>query len=62
MAELLTPAEAGAVLGLTSDGVKAAESRGELRSERTQTGRRLYRRKDVETLAEKRSVARKGHP
>jgi len=50
-AQLLTPAEAGRLLDLTPAGVRYLERAGKLRAMRTPTGRRLFRRRDVEQLA-----------
>jgi DNA-binding transcriptional MerR regulator len=55
--QLATPAEAGAVLGLTPQGVRALESRGVLvPAARTVSGRRLYRLSEVEALRKEREA------
>ncbi len=55
--QLVTPAEAGKILDVTPGAVRAIEARGELAAMRTLTGRRLYRLRDVEALAEQRRKA-----
>lgn len=52
--ELLTPTEAGHVLGLSPDTVRVLCDKGRLPALRTMSGRRLVRRGDVERLAEER--------
>lgn len=52
--ELLTPTEAGHVLGLSPDTVRVLCDKGRLPALRTMSGRRLVRRCDVERLAEER--------
>ena len=59
---LLTPAEAGRILGLTSDGVRALNNKGRLPALKTLTGRRLFRRSDVERLAAARALLRRVVP
>ncbi len=56
---LLTPSEAGKILGITSDAVRALNNRGALVALKTMSGRRLFRRSDIEQLAEQRSARRK---
>ncbi len=53
---LLTPCEAGKILGITSDAVRALNNRGGLVALKTLSGRRLFRRSDVEKLAEQRAA------
>jgi excisionase family DNA binding protein len=48
---LLTPSEAGQILGITPDAVRALNNRGGLVALKTLGGRRLFRRSDVERLA-----------
>ena len=56
---LLTPCEAGRILGITSDAVRALNNRGGLVALKTLGGRRLFRRSDVEKLAEHRAARSK---
>jgi excisionase family DNA binding protein len=58
--ELLTPSEAAHVLNLSSDTVRLLSDKGLLPTLRTMSGRRLFRRNDVERLAEERR--RNGQP
>jgi DNA-binding transcriptional MerR regulator len=58
--KLLTCAEAAKLLDVTPAGVRAIESRGEIKAFRTETGVRLFKRGAVETLARMR--ARKRQP
>jgi excisionase family DNA binding protein len=58
--ELLTPSEAAHILSLSSDTVRLLSDKGALPTLRTMSGRRLFRRVDVERLAEER--LRKGQP
>ncbi|WP_224369026.1 MerR family DNA-binding transcriptional regulator [Hyalangium versicolor] len=53
--QLMTPSEAARLLGLTADMVRVLHRRGQLPAERTETGRRLFRRSDVEALAAERA-------
>ena len=62
--QLLTPGEAGRLLDppISGDGVKYLEARGQVRSKRTASGRRLYFKRDIlrivsERAAKKRAVA-----
>jgi excisionase family DNA binding protein len=52
--ELMTPTEASHVLGLSADAVRALSDNGRLPTLRTVSGRRLFRRADVEELARTR--------
>ncbi|MGQ0507859.1 MAG: helix-turn-helix domain-containing protein [Myxococcaceae bacterium] len=52
--ELLTPSEAAHVLNLSSDTVRLMSDKGLLKTVRTMSGRRLFRRDDVERLAAER--------
>ncbi|HYH94586.1 helix-turn-helix domain-containing protein [Hyalangium sp.] len=52
--ELLTPSEAAHILSLSSDTVRLLSDKGILPTLRTMSGRRLFRRVDVERLAEER--------
>jgi predicted site-specific integrase-resolvase len=55
VAELLTPAEAGKLLDITPNGVRKASDQGRLKvAALTASGRRLYRRVDVEKFMKKR--------
>jgi excisionase family DNA binding protein len=55
--DLLTPAEAAQVLGLTPAGIVAMATRGALPAIRTASGRRLFRRRDIERIAVRRAEA-----
>jgi excisionase family DNA binding protein len=52
--EALTPAQAGAILGIAPATVRLWEKAGRLTSVRTAGGHRRYRRADVEALAAER--------
>lgn len=52
--DLLTPTEAGHLLRLSADSVRVLSDKGALPTLRTLSGRRLFRRRDVERLAEAR--------
>jgi excisionase family DNA binding protein len=58
--ELLTPSEAAHILSLSADTVRSLSDKGLLPTLRTMSGRRLFRRGDVERLAKER--LRKGQP
>ena len=58
--DLLTPSEAAHILNLSSDTVRLLSDKGVLPTLRTASGRRLFRRCDVERLAEERR--RNGYP
>jgi excisionase family DNA binding protein len=49
--DLLTPSDAARVLGLSADSVRVLSDNGRLPSMRTVSGRRLFRRGDVDRLA-----------
>ena len=53
--ELLTPTDAARVLGLSADSVRALSNSGRLATLKTVSGRRLFRRGDVEKLAAERA-------
>jgi excisionase family DNA binding protein len=53
--ELMTPSEAARVLGLSADSVRALSDSGRLPTLKTVSGRRLFRRRDVEKLASDRA-------
>ena len=57
--ELMTPSDAAHVLGLSADSVRAMSDSGRLPTLRTVSGRRLFRRGDVEKLADERAGGRK---
>jgi hypothetical protein len=60
VAEFLTPADAGRILGLTPAGVRLAADSGRLRvAASTPNGGRLFLREDVEQLKRARSAARR---
>jgi excisionase family DNA binding protein len=52
---LLTPCDAGRILGLTPEAVRALNNKGRLPALKTVGGRRLFRRSDVERLAAERA-------
>ncbi len=52
--ELLTPSEAAHILSLSADTVRVLSDKGVLPTLRTMSGRRLFRRADVEHLAQER--------
>ena len=53
--DLLTPSDAARVLGLSADSVRVLSDNGRLPSMRTVSGRRLFRRSDVDQLAIRRA-------
>lgn len=53
--DLLTPSDAARVLGLSPDSVRVLSDSGRLPSMRTISGRRLFRRGDVDRLAADRA-------
>ena len=53
--ELMTPSEAARLLGLSADSVRAMSDGGRLPTLRTVSGRRLFRRGDVEHLVAERA-------
>jgi excisionase family DNA binding protein len=55
---LLTPSEAGRILGVTPEAVRAMSNKGTLAALRTLGGRRLFRLSDVERLAAERIARR----
>lgn len=57
---LLTPADAARILGVVPATVRQMAITGRLPSLRTESGMRLYRREDVEQLAQERAVAKHG--
>jgi excisionase family DNA binding protein len=62
--DLLTPSDAARVLGLSPDSVRVLSDSGRLPAMRTVSGRRLFRRGDVDRLAAERahqSAARNHH-
>ena len=60
LGQLLTPIEAGRLLGLSADMVRVLANRGQLPVLRTLNGRRLFRRPDVEALLRERAGLRSG--
>ena len=52
--DLMMPAEAGALLGVSREQVVKLDRQGRLSSVRTSNGVRLFRRRDVEALAAER--------
>jgi len=57
--ELMTPSDAARILGLSPDSVRALSDSGRLATLRTVSGRRLFRRADVERLANERADVKK---
>jgi excisionase family DNA binding protein len=53
--DLLTPSDAARVLGLSPDSVRVLSDSGRLPAMRTVSGRRLFRRGDVDRLAAERA-------
>jgi excisionase family DNA binding protein len=53
--DLLTPSDAARVLGLSPDSVRVLSDTGRLPAMRTISGRRLFRRGDVDRLAAERA-------
>ena len=53
--DLLTPSDAARVLGLSADSVRVLSDSGRLPAMRTVSGRRLFRRGDVDRLALQRA-------
>jgi excisionase family DNA binding protein len=53
--DLLTPSDAARVLGLSADSVRVLSDSGRLPAMRTISGRRLFRRMDVDRLALQRA-------
>jgi excisionase family DNA binding protein len=58
--DLMTVADAAEILGLSVDMVRLLERSGRLPALRTTRGIRLFRRADVDRLAEERKRGRKG--
>lgn len=54
--DLLTPSDAARVLGLSPDSVRVLSDSGRLPAMRTVSGRRLFRRGDVDRLAAERAA------
>lgn len=52
--ELLTPSEAARLLGVSADTVRLIADKGRVPVLRTMSGRRLFRRADIELLAAQR--------
>jgi excisionase family DNA binding protein len=57
---LLTPSEAGRILGITPEAVRALNNKGRLHALKTLGGRRLFRRSDVQQLAAERAAKTNG--
>ena len=55
--DLMTPSDAARILGLSADSVRVLGDTGRLPALRTVSGRRLFRRGDVERLAADRARA-----
>jgi len=53
--DLMTPSDAARVLGLSADSVRVLSDSGRLPAMRTVSGRRLFRRGDVDRLAADRA-------
>jgi excisionase family DNA binding protein len=58
--DLMTPSDAARVLGLSADSVRVLGDTGRLPALRTVSGRRLFRRGDVEHLAAERARTARG--
>jgi excisionase family DNA binding protein len=54
--DLLTPTVAAQLLGISVDSVRTLADNGELVTLRTSTGRRLFKRLDVDELRERRAL------
>ena len=52
--ELLSPTDAAAVLGVSTDSVRKWADEGKLPCQKTLGGRRVFRRSDVELLKQQR--------
>jgi excisionase family DNA binding protein len=59
--DLLTPSDAARVLGLSADSVRVLSDNGRLPAMRTVSGRRLFRRGDVDRLALQRAQNGSAH-
>ena len=55
--DLMTPSDAARILGLSADSVRVLGDSGRLPALRTVSGRRLFKRGDVEHLAAERARA-----
>jgi excisionase family DNA binding protein len=53
--DLMTPSDAARILGLSADSVRVLSDSGRLPALRTVSGRRLFRRSDVDRLAAERA-------
>jgi excisionase family DNA binding protein len=53
--DLMTPSDAARILGLSADSVRVLSDSGRLPAMRTVSGRRLFRRSDVDRLAAERA-------
>lgn len=53
--DLMTPSDAARILGLSADSVRVLSDSGRLPGLRTVSGRRLFRRGDVDRLAAERA-------
>jgi len=53
--DLMTPSDAARILGLSADSVRVLSDSGRLPGMRTVSGRRLFRRGDVDRLAAERA-------
>jgi len=58
--DLMTPSDAARILGLSADSVRVLGDSGRLPAMRTVSGRRLFRRGDVDRLAAQRARAAAG--
>jgi excisionase family DNA binding protein len=54
--DLMTPSDAARVLGLSPDSVRVLSDSGRLPAMRTVSGRRLFKRGDVDRLAAERAL------
>ncbi|MEA2697849.1 MAG: Helix-turn-helix domain [Myxococcales bacterium] len=54
--DLMTPSDAARILGLSADSVRVLSDNGRLPAMRTVSGRRLFKRGDVDRLAAQRAA------
>jgi len=60
MEKLLTSGEAGRVLNLSAESIRAYERGGKLKAFKTERGMRLFRESDIRAFAAQREVASQG--
>jgi len=54
--ELLMPFEAAKRLGVTPDAIRAIERKGKLRSLKTESGRRLFEKSEIDRMKRERQL------